>query len=200
MSGDMDTIYVGDKSIAELEQLWNCQVEDDDFYDVISHNIFLADNTYIPARIGEYTDRRLRGAIFGLGGCITSIINREEILVSFLDHPNPLIVSEAIDALRKSSALSYWSIIGLKQNHKSEYIRGATLRYARCLLEPVESATILIKALSDISPVVRQNAIDELSELKDRRAIVMIMPYLSDPNPEVVQAAKYALNTLTRLA
>lgn len=199
MNDDMQSVYVGDKSLRELESLWACDVDDDDFYDVIAYRISQEALDYLLQHIHTYTGPRLRGAIFGLGLSSNRDQGQRAVLVSFLAHVDPMVVAEAIDALRHSKSNSEWQSVVSLVHHESPFVRGAVLRYASYALPIDQSFPLLISALSDGHYVVRENAIDELAELGDKRAAKVIMPLLGDPVADVQQAATTALNTLARL-
>ena len=202
MKGELiDTIFIGDKSLSELASLFACDIQnDDDFYFRLAQNISQTDPEYLPMHLHEYSGLRLRGAVFGIGMSPKKDEKQRELLLSLLSHADPLIVAESIDALRRSGVGSLWPRIEIFLRHKSPYAIGAALRYARFALSHDEAFVILAKALSDSNSVVRQNALDELGDLGDKRALALIKPYCNDPDPDVKRAANTAHETIIEVS
>lgn len=199
LKSKMQTIFVADKSLTELECLFACDIEnDDDFYDVLAYNISQLDPDYFIERVRFYPVPRLRGAVFGLGSSPKRDHRQQATLVSLLTHSDPLIVAEAIDAITRSGHTSSWSTVMPLLGHQSPYVRGAVARFATVALPSDQAFNFLINLLEDKHPIVKQNAIDELSQLGNLRAISYIRPYLDDPDEDVQQAAQTAINVLSR--
>jgi HEAT repeats len=193
----MEQLYIADKSLEELEGLFACDIkDDDDFYQILAYNISQVAPDYLPRHIGAYTGSRLRGALFGLGCSPKKDDKLRDLVESFLHDPDPLIVAEAIDALRNSQNKGPWKDVAPLAQHDSPYVRGAVLRYARFVLPPEGSYPTLIAALSDDDPIVVQNALDELGELGKREARPQIRPFLKSKHSDVREAAKAALEAL----
>jgi HEAT repeat protein len=195
---DMPTLFVADKKLGELEALFACEIsDDDDFYDVLAFNLTRLEPRYFLDKLGRYQGPRLRGAVFGLGHSTDRSEQQKAALAALLYHPDPLIVAEAIDALRRSKHLDLWQQVGALIGHAAAPVRGAVARFARQALLPEEAFLVLTALLGDADPLVRQNAIDELAELGDRRAIDPIRRFLKDPDEDVRLAAASAINTLS---
>ncbi len=132
---DMQTLFVADKTLGELEALFACDVsDDDDFYDVLAFNLTRIEPRYFLGKLATYSGPRLRGAVFGLGRSSDRGPEQKAALAALLNHSDPLIVTEAID---------------------------------------------------------------ELAELGDRRAIDAIRRFLKDSDEDVRLAAASAINTLS---
>jgi HEAT repeat protein len=72
---------------------------------------------------------------------------------------------------------------------------GSALRFfARC--DPVRAVPLLEKALKAEEPIVRQNAVDELDEMNHTPALEKIQRLLRDPDKDVRQAARTAVEHL----
>jgi HEAT repeat protein len=194
----MEVVFVADKSLSELECLFACEIDDDDFYDVIAYNISQVAPDYLLQHMDQYLGPRLRGAVFGLGLSPTRTLAQKERLVSLLGHAEPLIIAEAIAALKNSDRKEYWSVVAPMSRHESPLVRGAVLRYARHALTSHQAYLFLVAGLSDPDPTVRASAIDELGDLGDKEAITHIRPLLRDSDEDVRQAARTAINGLLR--
>ncbi|MGI9289412.1 MAG: HEAT repeat domain-containing protein [Pseudomonadales bacterium] len=194
---NMETVYIADKSLTELESLFLCDVEDDDYYDVIAFNISQLDPRYLLNHIHEYNGSRLRAAIFGMGlGQNSGQLN--ELLKSYLGNNNELVVAEAIDALRNLKNIYMWDEVKKLASHESSYVRGAVLRYVSHTLPNDEAYPILVAGLNDPHFIVRENSIDELARLGSGAACQHIHPLVNDRHPDVRQAAKSAIEALSK--
>ena len=193
----VETVYIADKSLEELESLFACDIkDDDDFYQVLAYNISQVAPDYLPQHIGAYSGSRLRGALFGLGCAPEKDDKLRDLIKSFLHHPDPSVVAEAIDALKNAGNKDLWKDVASLAKHDSPYVRGAVLRYARFALPPEESYPMLINALSVDDPIVVQNALDELGELGKKEVRPQIRPLLKSKDPGIREAAKAALEAL----
>jgi HEAT repeats len=188
----MTTLHIADKSLAELECLYSCNVDDDDFYMVIAYNIALESLEYLKTNLGKYSGRRLRGALFALGTVELSDETIDGLLVGYLTGDDWIGVAEAIDALRSRKHTKSQNEIERLQTHSSPYVRGAVLRYLR-FVNGRKCVGALIAALSDPHEVVRQNAIDELAEVGDTESLEHVRRLLRDPDENVRAAAASAL-------
>jgi hypothetical protein len=191
----MESIFVADKSLQELECLYSCSVNDDDYYMILAYNIALKSPKWLRDRIHLYEDGRLRGALFGLGMSNDSDSNIDGILESYLGSANDLAIAEAIDALARRKVGRSISTVTLLSKHASPYVRGAVLRYLRSL-QGKSSVRALIAALSDSHSVVRQSAIDELAESGEVESVEYLQPLPKDSNEDVRAAARSAIEQL----
>jgi hypothetical protein len=121
------------------------------------------------------------------------------ILLSYLHDRRPLIVADAVDGLSFLGATDTADAILPLRTHPDPYIRGSVLRFISRLF-PKEAPPILLEALEDPHYIVKENAIDKLDDLGAIEAIPYIRPFLSDPHPDVVQAAQTAISNLEELA
>jgi len=120
----------------------------------------------------------------------------DHLVESCLDHPQPIIIAEAIDALAcRNKADLIHRVLSL-YSHPCEYVRGSVLRFM-CKLYPQQALSLLLDALHDPHYIVRESAIDELDDLGDVSAIPAIEPLLSDPEEDVRKAAVTAIENLT---
>jgi len=119
-------------------------------------------------------------------------------LLAYLDDKRPLVVMDAIDALRVQNERDILDKILALRNHPSPYVRSAVLRYSH--FHPAEAHPLLLAALQDPHYLVRENAIDELDDLGVVDAVQHIHPLLEDAHPHVRQAAQTAIDNLMRLA
>ena len=193
----METIFIRDKSLSELLALFVCEIEnDDDFYDVIAYNISQISPEYLTMHIHEYSGSRLRAAVLGIGWSPKKEEKQRDLLLSLLEHSEPLIIARAADALRHSGYNDLWPSIEPLLRNESPYVIGAALRYARFALPPENALTVLKEALANPDSIVRQNALDELGDLGDKQALDFIRPYCEDSAPDVKQAANTAYETI----
>ena len=198
MTRDMEVVFVADKSLSELASLFECEIDDDDFYDVVAYNISQADPDYLLRHIDRYTGSQLRGAVFGLGLSPTRNRAQETRLVALLGHSDPLVIAETLDALRHADYRDYWSDVSPLIQHESPFVRGAVIRYARHVLVPEQAYSFLIAALGDAHAMVRSSAVDELGDLGAKEAVSHIRLLLRDPDDDVREAARTAINGLVR--
>ncbi|NJM59583.1 MAG: HEAT repeat domain-containing protein [Oscillatoriales cyanobacterium RU_3_3] len=122
-----------------------------------------------------------------------------DILLSYLHDRRPSIVADAVDGMRFLGATDTADAVLPLSTHPDPYVRGSVLRFVSHLF-PLSAPPILLKALQDPHYIVRENAIDELDDLGAIEAINYIRPFLSDPHPDVVQAAQTAISNLEELA
>ena len=192
----METIYIADKSLLELVSLFSCHVDDDDFYDVIAYNINQLDEGYFVNNISQLSGSQLKGAIFGLGFTKNKSDRLYTLLKKFLMHEDPMVVSETIDSLNNLECKESIVDVNSMLNHSSPYVRGALLRYVRKIFPEETAFDYLKEALNDDSFIVRENAIDELSELSRGDILSLITPFTEDVSEDVRQAAKTAIDNL----
>jgi hypothetical protein len=126
----MERVFISGKPLSELVSLFGCDIkDDDDFYFVLAYNISITDADYLLMHIDEYDGARLKGAIFGIGFRKKKNNKQRDILLSLLSHLDPLIIAEALDALRRSRHDNLWKrVVQPLLHHKSPYVKGAALR------------------------------------------------------------------------
>ena len=149
-----------------------------------------------------YADELQLRAILVAMTCVANELSEEqrELLCSFahnllIDDKRPIIVAEAVDTLTILGCRRVKERIAALGRHSSPYVRGSVLRYfARRY--PQEAVPLLKRALSSKEPIVRQNAVDELDEMNYTPALAKIKRLLKDPDKDVRQAARTAVNHL----
>lgn len=191
----MESIFVADMSRDELICLFNCDIENDDYYDVLAYNIALLDVDYLEKNLDLFDLKRKRAAIFGLGFTKNAEHRIVEKLKSFLVNGESMLVSEAMDSLARMEIFDCWEAVNQQLKSNSEFVRGAALRFARAALQQ-KAIPLLLSALNDPHYIVRENAIDELSELGDNSIIERIKPLIADKHKDVRQAAETAIELL----
>jgi hypothetical protein len=140
-------------------------------------------------------DAQLRSIIF-LMGCSSQKEKYESRLGQYLSDIRPSIVAETINSLSLLKASNYLPIIvDMYGNTISAIVKGSILRYMQRLQYP-KAKEVLVLALNDREPIVRENALDELDELGDSDVIPYIIPLLKDDNANVRQAAQTTLLNL----
>lgn len=152
--------------------------------------------TFLLDEIGRASADRLRAILFAL--------TRQpklrhpallDLLRSSLRDERPLVVAEAVDGLWSQGKRNMTYEVLSLQNHSSPYVRGAVLRFVSHLT-PRCAPLLLIAALKEPDPIVRQNAVDELHRLGVTGAIAHLRPLLQDEDPDVRQAARTAVEDL----
>jgi HEAT repeat protein len=138
---------------------------------------------------------QLGGAIAALSKPLCRDAEFRAFLYERLSDKRPLIVMEAIDALRFRRDHKALQEISQLLRHSSPYVRAAVLRYLHCH-DSLNVFPILVKALRDRSHIVRSQAADSLDELGKKEAISHLSPLLADSHPHVRQAAGTAIENL----
>jgi len=139
---------------------------------------------------------RLRAALFALAQ-VNSGQDREWVkglLLRYLEDERPQILAEAIDGLRHQKA-RYTIRVLMLLNHPYAQVRSSVLRFFAAL-HPHRAFPLLVLALGDNDPLVRENAADELGDLGDRRAIQPLQLLCRDDAPNVRAACQSALDML----
>jgi vesicle coat complex subunit len=154
-----------------------------------------------PARSQE--PRKIRAAILGI-----SLVEQdrllprrevvEEALLRFLGSPDPMVVAEAVDALRRLDFAGHLAKVETLLQHESPFVVGSALRYLAGLY-PERALPHLLAALSSSEAIVRENAVDELDDLGWTEAVPQIRQLWNDPEPNVREAAQTAVAHLESL-
>lgn len=87
-----------------------------------------------------------------------------DLLLDALDDRHPAIVAEAIDGLWNQGCDDARERVLPLRDHPAPHVRAAILRYMSHL-HPDDARPLLLAALRDPDPLVRENALDELDEL-----------------------------------
>lgn len=194
----MEYVYVADKSLAELEQMFACHVEDDDFYDVIAYNIAQQDPIRLKNMLAVVDAKRTRACIFGLGFCASTIDDVEIMLGKMLSMADDLVVAEAILSLARLERDTHRKQIAALLKTRGNFVRAAILQYERKLHQE-DAFELLIKYLSDDDYIVRESAVDELAELGNVDAVQYIAKLKNDAHPDVRVAVESALSELSEI-
>ncbi|WP_353572587.1 hypothetical protein [Candidatus Albibeggiatoa sp. nov. BB20] len=165
-------IYIDEKPLDELLQLFNCDISDDiDFYTVIAYSIGISDINYLIKNITQFNRNQLIGIIFAFSHISEPAKKIESILDSLVATDNPtilddsMILSAVIRVLRLRGKQGRWDNIQKYLYHNSIYIRGACLEYAAFSLPVDISMELLIFGLDDKDAIVREVAMDEILDL-----------------------------------
>jgi HEAT repeat protein len=143
----------------------------------------------------ESSEQRLAGIIdgladvsdrIGLGALLTETISSEDeyVLIATLDAARFVRLAMPVNRERE--------LFGAPS---SDFVLAAVHRYL-ARMNPEDVITELVSALSHQSPIVRGNAIDELADLDYKAAAPAITRLLTDPDPQVCEAAESALTSL----
>jgi hypothetical protein len=160
----IEKIYIDDKPLHELLQLFNCDISNDiDFYTVIAHKICLLDIKYIFRKINDFTDNQLVGIIHSFSYINENNSTIDTILDGIIKNNNNDMVLNAVIRVFIVRKKDYkWNIIKYFIHHKSEYVRGACYEYAAFSLPEHKSIKLLILAVNDNHHLVREIALDEI--------------------------------------
>jgi HEAT repeat protein len=149
----------------------------------------------------RYADELRLRAILVAMTCVAEELSEQqreylcELARQLLADKRPMVVAEAIDTLRLLGCRRAKDRIAALGRHSSPYVRGSVLRYfARH--HSKEAVPLLERALNSKEPVVRQNAVDELDEMNYTPALAKIKRLLEDPDKDVRQAARTAVEHL----
>ena len=155
---------------------------------------------FLLAFIPYADDLQLRSILLALSFPETKLSTAQrskvsEIAKTFLGDNRPLIVADAIDALRHLGCRDAIKVVSPLLNHASPYVVGSVLRFFACHA-PKKAVPLLEKALKSEEPIIRQNAIDELDHMNYRPALPKIRQLRRDPDKYVRQAARTAVANL----
>jgi hypothetical protein len=121
------------------------------------------------------------------------------ILLYLLDGTDSSLLQTAIEIFAMQRYVGIKQKILDKISHSSPHVRGSVLRYMSDVF-PSESIALLFTALQDDSYIIRETAIDALdemdSEYQPANLESLFTPFLSDPHPDVRQAAETAIENL----
>ena len=184
-----ENIDLEERSFEELMMLFLNDVDDDEYYYVISHCLVKKYLKQIKYILPLFSKIRLRWLIKSISDLNIEEVN--ELVPQFLKNNDPLVIAESIDALSLSKKIN-WPDIEPFLNHQSPYVRGAALRFAKVKLGR-DAKPLLIEALKDSNPIVRQNGIDEIESMLDHSEINLITPLLQDEDEYVREATKFLL-------
>jgi hypothetical protein len=155
--------------------------------------------SFLWAEINAADNPRLRAILFALTEPPNQDPRLKERLLSYLNHPEPMIIAEAVDGLARINANNALHRVQRLHGHPSPYVRGAVLRYLRHV-DPEQALPVLIDALKDADFIVRENAADELGELRAVEAIPHLRLAEKDPHPDVREAARTAIEIFQSIA
>jgi len=143
---------------------------------------------------------RLRAILLALSFVKEKLSEKQRVFLcalarGLLADRRPMVVAEAVDTLTSLGCRRAKESISSLSRHSSPYVRGSVLRhFAR--RHPKEAVPLLERALHSKEPVVRQNAVDELDEMNYTPALATIKRLLADPDKDVRQAARTAVEHL----
>ncbi|MBD2185882.1 HEAT repeat domain-containing protein [Planktothrix sp. FACHB-1355] len=142
---------------------------------------------------------RWQAILFALSQSPLDYPSVRNLLFSYLENEQPMIVAEAIDSLCRIEEKDAVDRVLTLFKHPSPYVRGSVLRYITRLY-PDKALPLLIEAFKDQDFIVRENAADEVGELGAVEAIPYLRRILEDVNPDVRQAAQTAIAMLESIA
>lgn len=154
---------------------------------------------FLQQEIDNENPAKLQAILFALTETRMPHFELRDFLISYLSDRRPIIVMEAIDGLRRQGEKEAVNLVLALEQHSSPYVRSSVLRFMRQLY-PEQALPLLIKGLKDPDFIVRENAADELAELEAVEALSNLRPLITDPHPDVRQAAQTAIEILESVA
>jgi hypothetical protein len=154
--------------------------------------------------IPRVDEPRLRAILLALSFLSQSVLERNrsklrDLLLSFLNDRRPMVVAGAVDTLRVLDGTDLIDRVLPLVRHRSPYVVGSALRFLS-RNSPEQARPILLKALESDQPIIRQNAVDELDELNDVKALPRLRRLLADEDADVRRAAQTAVANLEEQA
>ncbi|MBA2285554.1 MAG: HEAT repeat domain-containing protein [Ktedonobacteraceae bacterium] len=189
-------------NLDELEQQFDRDGNYDDYYEEVAEQIVAHGEpglVYLRRIVEEacIDEPQLCAAIWVLSLQPEGPWYREK-LRTLLQDSRGQVVASAVGGLARISARDLSETVLRLQTHPSPYARAGVLVYMSRLF-PNEAPPLLIAALKDAHPIVRESAIDELDDLGYYQALPAIRPLLYDQPDPVRQAARTAVKNLTVL-
>lgn len=142
----------------------------------------------------EHDEDRLRALILGLTYERRDDPTVSGLLLAYVEDSRPLVVMDAIDALRYWRVQDAWEQVNALAQHPSPYVRGGVARYMAGLFpNETETRELLLASLRDESFIVRESAVDAIDDEDIADLLPDVRPLLEDPHPHVRGAARWAL-------
>jgi HEAT repeat protein len=157
-----------------------------------------AGEEFLRAQLDTSDASRLRAVLFALTEPPIEDPKLVQRLHSCVRDQRPLIVAEAVDGIARLGLSDLVGEVKGLGRHPSPYVRGAVLRFLR-RITPDQALSLLVEGLKDVDFIVRENAADELGELRAVEAIPHLRLAEADPHPAVRAAAHTALELLLSL-
>ncbi len=144
---------------------------------------------------------RLAATIWALGSCEQIQPELTPQLTTFLEtEPRDYILWATIEACAWQNHTLVKALVSEKLTHPSPILRGSALRYFDRLFS-AEALPLLLQVLNDEHYIVRESAIDILDErdygLEPSGLRALLEPFLTDPHPDVREAAETAIDNLS---
>jgi HEAT repeat protein len=182
-------------SFEELMAMFLCDLaNNDDYYAIIAYHLIKDYRPQLESMLPLLSPKRQRAALCGIG--LVGSPASDELVKEYLGHAEPLVVAEALDALRLGS--EEWERVATFLAHPSPFVRGAALRFARARLGE-NARPLLLAALTEDDEIMKQNALDELEGIADRSHLSLIVPLLQDASAYVRQAAASLIASIDSL-
>jgi HEAT repeat protein len=145
-------------------------------------------------------DARLRAILTALSLSAKGLSTRRRAEVCGCVRPlladaRPLVVADAVDALRHLGCRDALDKVLPLLQHPSAYVVGSALRFL-ARHDPQRTVPLLEAVLKSPEPIMRQNALDELDDLGHVASLPKIRQLLKDPDQDVRQAALTAVENL----
>lgn len=189
---------LADLSVAELMARWSVGDEYDDYYELIALALSEQGAPGIEVLERELDGRRvpqIRAALTVLEihrGHDPEFVEKVEWLAGTSE---PLVAGDAIRLLGFLGVTAPEELIRGKLNHPAPFIRAAMLDHL-ARTQPRSAYPALVRGLADSDHIVRETAVDALDDLGSTDAIASIEPLLQDPDENVRQAARTAVDNL----
>lgn len=182
----IEHLSIDNKNFEELIALFFIDVRgNSEYYNTLAWRIA---EDYLPqfaAMLPLLSEKRLQSAIFSLG--ITGASAYDETVFLYLSHDNERIIATSLETLSRTGKVS-WGRVAHLFDHESGIVRAATLRFAQNRLEDA-AKPLLLSALKDPDPLVRQTALSEIEEMIKASELSQLSHLLKDPDHGVRKTA-----------
>lgn len=192
-----DYLFIADKSVDELLQLFNIEVNDDDFYDIIAFNLVINNSLKLIEKFKNFDEKRKKAIFIALRECKTNTVIKK-FLENQLNLVNSNLKISIIDTLSYFKFDNYQGFDDLL-NDKNIDVQCAAIRFFS-KQKGVGFKKNLIKFLNSSNAKIRENAIDELDDLEEFNELDHIKnlehlkPLLKDKNKKIRDLVSDILN------
>ncbi|MFT0214050.1 HEAT repeat domain-containing protein [Pseudomonas sp. F1_0610] len=179
----MDKVNIRYQTFDELLSLFECETEDDEFYEHIAFNLVRKNRDSLDALIPTFSNKKLCAVLDAMKAAIDIDI---DIMQGCLEHSDPNVVATAVDNLRRLGA-GRWLIIGPLIKHPKARVRRAVIRFAYARLGAA-SKPLLLDCLKDSNASVRAEIFEQLIHIAaaiTEQDLEIIKPHLKDKNGSV---------------
>jgi HEAT repeat protein len=149
-------------------------------------------------QLGARDEAILRAAIFGVTASPGGAVVYYERIVELCDDERPGVVTEAVYGFAHARVRHARAKIDELSKHPAGSVRGAVIHYV-ARTDPRRGYARALEAIRDPEPIVRECAADALDDLGRPEAIPALKALVDDSTSSVRQAARTAIENLSRL-